>query len=113
MLLAGIAFVAIADCRVMVSRLLLTDSGRLRIGRHLKESCISAKEATVGFEPTNKGFAILRLSHLATSPSLICRKVRRCLRVSQDPLTGTIGMLQSVIRILSVFLPWSFNVPRK
>lgn len=28
------------------------------------------REATVGFEPTNKGFAILRLSRLATSPSL-------------------------------------------
>ena len=26
------------------------------------------KEATVGFEPTNNGFAIHRLSHLATSP---------------------------------------------
>jgi hypothetical protein len=27
------------------------------------------KEATVGFEPTNNGFAIHRLSHLATSPA--------------------------------------------
>ena len=28
----------------------------------------SVGEATVGFEPTNNGFAIHRLSHLATSP---------------------------------------------
>lgn len=29
------------------------------------------KEATVGFEPTNNGFAIHRLSHLATSPETV------------------------------------------
>ncbi len=45
-------------------------------------SCLK-REATVGFEPTNNGFAIHRLSHLATSP--LSAQLRKRLLISQDP----------------------------
>ena len=35
------------------------------------------KEATVGFEPTNNGFAIHRLSRLATSPLFVLRNLEK------------------------------------
>ncbi len=44
-------------------------------------SCLK-REATVGFEPTNNGFAIHRLSHLATSP--LSAQPRERLMISQD-----------------------------
>ena len=41
-------------------------------------SCSGVKmEATGGFEPPNRGFADLRLNHLATSPSIVLMVPRR------------------------------------
>ncbi len=39
--------------------------------RNRRESSENREEATVGFEPTNNGFAIHRLSRLATSPVVL------------------------------------------
>jgi hypothetical protein len=51
---------------------------------------VTRLEAASGFEPENRGFADLRLNHLATPPANF--DYRRVGAVDQDELTGAAGL---------------------